>query len=425
MLDEASQFAFPAFAETALVVGESLGDSSPGGSALQYRVTAEFAPPRYWEQFEELCADVFQSQFGDPALVRWGRGGQAQHGIDILARNGSVYPIGLQCKKKAQWPVRKLTKADVHAAIAEASKFGTLKEFYILTTAPDDASLLAYITTLNQQRAAQGLFRVVVLGWAEIVRRATQDPRVADKHFGPSGGGNHRSPLLAVLMMKGGILEKAGRELELSVTELMQDLHDHPEGHFVIRQRESDELVEKLKQFEHSGLTAAQRQQRINYREKLRLLTTREDRAVAGVRAMFTDPEIAPWLSKVFLPPLAHLAVAAYVQNHIGGAHIPSGVSNWLRLRPPKDYSRDHREAVRLTSDEAASVMERQQKFLEKYKQPLSPIVSELPDMVRARAALPRIIQAILDFESEDRLTREQIRSLGAFDIGSWTYELA
>ena len=25
---------------------------------MQYRVTAEYAPPRYWEQFEELCADV-------------------------------------------------------------------------------------------------------------------------------------------------------------------------------------------------------------------------------------------------------------------------------------------------------------------------------------------------------------------------------
>lgn len=29
-------------------------------------------PPRSWDQFEELCADVFQSSWGDPNLVRHG-----------------------------------------------------------------------------------------------------------------------------------------------------------------------------------------------------------------------------------------------------------------------------------------------------------------------------------------------------------------
>lgn len=393
---------------------------------MQYRVTAELAPPRYWEQFEELCADVFQSQFGDSTLVHYGRGGQAQHGIDILARNGAVYPIGLQCKKKAQWPVRKLTKADVTAAIAEASKFDpALKEFYILTTAPDDATVQAYVTTLNQQREAQGLFRVVVLGWGEIVRRATQDLRVADKHFGPSGGGNPRSPLLAVLMMKGGVLEKTGQELELSVGELAQDLHGHSEGHFVIRQRESDDLVEKLKDFERPGLSQAQRQRRIDLREELRVLTEREGRAVDGVRAMLTDPEIAPYVWQVFRPSLAHVTVGAYVQNHIGGADIPSGISPWLRLYPSKAHLQERRQSVRLTKQEAASVMRREQEFLKKYKKPMSPIVAELPGAVRARAAVPRIVQAILEFGSVDRLARDQIRALGAFDIGEWTYELA
>jgi hypothetical protein len=314
---------------------------------LQYRVTAEYAPPRYWEQFEELCADVFQSQFGDPALVRHGRGGQAQHGIDILARNGVVYPIGLQCKKKSQWPVRTLTKTDVGAAIEEASKFDpALKEFYILTTAPDDAALQAHVAALNQKREARGLFRVVVLGWGEIVRRATSDPDVADKHFGPTGGDTPRSPLLTVWMMSGGVLEKTGRELELSVAELAQDLQDMPAGHFVIRQRESDAIVEKLKAFERSGLSPAQRQQRINLREELRILTEREARAVHGVRAMLTDPDIAPWLLQVWRPSLAHVSVAAYVQDRTGGADIPTGISNWLRLYPPNDYVRERRHSV-------------------------------------------------------------------------------
>jgi hypothetical protein len=393
---------------------------------VQYRVTAEYAPPRYWEQFEELCADVFQSQFGDPALVRHGRGGHAQHGIDILARNGAVYPIGLQCKKKSQWPVRKLTKTDVTAAIDEASKFDPeLKEFYILTTAPDDAPLQAYVATLNQKREATGLFRVVVLGWGEIVRRATSDSDVANKHFGPTGGDTPRSPLFTVWMMSGGVLEKTGRELELSVAELAQDLRDVPTGHFVIRQRESDAIVEKLKAFERPGLSSAQRQERISLREELRILTDREARAVHGVRAMLADPDIAPWVLQVWRPSLAHASVAAYIQNHTGGADIGTGISNWLRLYPPDDYLRERRQSVRVTKEEAASVMSASRNFLKKYKKPMTPTVDELPDAVRARAAIPRIVQGIHEFRTLDRLTEEQIRALGAFDVGQWKYEQA
>lgn len=51
--------------------------------------------------------------------------------------------------------------------------------------------------------------------------------------------------------------------------------------------------------------------------------------------------------------------------------------------------------------------------------------VGELPDAVRARAAIPRIVRGILEFKSLDRLTDEEIWRLGAFDLGQWTYEQA
>jgi hypothetical protein len=294
----------------------------------------------------------------------------------------------------AQRPVRKLTKPDVTAAIDEASKFDpALKEFYILTTAPADEALQAHIAALNQKREARGLFRVVVLGWGEIVRRAMRGSDVAAKHFGPTGGDPPRSPLLTVWMMSGGVLEKTGRELELSVAELAQDLRDMPAGHFVLGQRESDAIVEKLKAFERPGLSPAQRQQRINLREELRILADREARAVNGVRAMLTNPDIAPWVLQVWRPSLAHVSVAAYVRDHTGGADIPTGSSNWLRLYPPNDYLRERRHAVRLTTEEAAAVMRAAQNHAVKYKKPIIPSVNELPETVRTRAAIPRIIQ--------------------------------
>jgi len=157
----------------------------------------EYVPPKTWQQFEELCADTFAADWSDPALVRHGRGGQRQHGVDIVARRGNQWPVGLQCKRKSKWPVERLTVADVDKEVTEARKFRPkLKSFYVLTTAPDDAKVQKHARLLTARQEAKGLFDVNVLGWSEIIRRATLHEDVANKHFGP-GGGAPRAPLLA------------------------------------------------------------------------------------------------------------------------------------------------------------------------------------------------------------------------------------
>jgi hypothetical protein len=52
---------------------------------------AEYLPPKTWQQFEELCADTFAADWSDPALVRHGRAGQRQHGVDIVTRRGCCF----------------------------------------------------------------------------------------------------------------------------------------------------------------------------------------------------------------------------------------------------------------------------------------------------------------------------------------------
>jgi hypothetical protein len=69
---------------------------------MTLHVHSEYAPPKTWEQFEELCADTFQAAWKDPTLVRHGRAGQRQHGVDIIARHGGKYPVGLQCKRRSR-----------------------------------------------------------------------------------------------------------------------------------------------------------------------------------------------------------------------------------------------------------------------------------------------------------------------------------
>lgn len=390
---------------------------------MNLHVHADYAPPRSWEQFEELCADVFQSAWRDPALVRYGRAGQRQHGIDIVARNGAVYPIGLQCKKRKIWPVSKLTTAEIDSEVAEALNFRPpLKAFFVLTTAPDDANLLNHVRKINERHQKDHLFEVVLLGWNEIVRRATIDSSVADKHFGPAGGGAPRSPLLTTWIMSHGKLEKTGDELALSVKELVQDLHDWPTGHFVIRQRESDEILKKLRIYEGRELSTAERLARVALREELHALTDAEERAVRAVNLMITDPQLSLWFLKVCEPDLP-LAIEAFVNNELRPtlAKDPQGAT--LRMSPPGDPER--RCSTTLSKDEASSIQSIISKRMKRYGNPATDTVAELPDEVRARKAAPRIIRGILELTSSEwRLTWDQIQRMGALDIGSWTVSM-
>jgi hypothetical protein len=182
-------------------------------SRMNVHAQAEYLPPKTWQQFEELCADTFATDWNDPALLRHGRAGQRQHGVDIVARRGNQWPIGLQCKRKSRWPVERLTTADIDVEVAQAKKFRPkLKSFYILTTAPDDAKLQKHARQISVKHEAKGLFDVNVLGWSEIARRATLHSNVAEKHFGP-GGGAPRAPLLATWFASKNRLEISGEDL--------------------------------------------------------------------------------------------------------------------------------------------------------------------------------------------------------------------
>lgn len=391
---------------------------------MSRHVQADYAPPRSWEQFEELCADIFQSAWCDPALIRHGRAGQRQNGVDIVARNGALYPVGLQCKKRSNWPVSKLTTKQIDAEVKEAQSFKpALKAFYILTTAPSDTALLEHVRTINDQHRKKKLFEVVLLGWDEIVRRATLDPQVADKHFGPSGRGAPRSPLLATWMMSNGKLEKTGTELQISAKELIQDLHDWPSGHVVVRQRESDILLDQLRGFEGRELTKKEREERIELRDELRVLTNAEDEAARAIRFMLTDADVSPWLMNSLEEDIP-LAIEAFINNQLWPRKTPSNASGvYLRMSPPGDSERRCSEL--LSNEDISAISKIKEWRQERYGRPLTETVEELPLEVRARVAIPRIIRGIFEFLREERLTWDQVRQMKVLDVGQWTISIA
>jgi hypothetical protein len=254
---------------------------------LTQYILFEQAPPRSWDQFEELCADTFQEEWQDSTLVRHGRAGQAQHGVDIVGSDGAIWPVGIQCKKKAQWPVSVVTKKDLDVEVAEATKFNPpLKAFYLISTAPDDQPLQEHARSISERHLKRGLFTVSVIGWRELVRRTTRHPHVAAKHFGSHSRGPS-SPLLATWLASAGKLLLDDRELGIAIRELIHDLGDYPEGRIVFRQKETEELLFQIKQVQRERNQCLTHRERVlELRDELKMVRDLEVAVVAGLRLL-------------------------------------------------------------------------------------------------------------------------------------------
>jgi hypothetical protein len=390
-----------------------------GGTRMTTLAQAEHAPPRTWEQFEELCADVFAAVLSDPGLVRHGRAGQRQHGVDIVARGS----IGLQCKRKSIWPVNRLTVNEIDSEVAAARKFRPrLASFYILTTAPDDAGLQKHARLISRRHASRQLFDVHILGWNEICRRATLHSAVAEKHFGPGGSGA-RAPLLAVWFVSGGRLELKGQNLALSCRELAHDLRDYPAGRVVLRQRESDMLASELASYEGRNLTLADREARLAVRDKLARNERLELYISSGLKLMLGDPTISSYVLEVYRDSGdAARAVAGFINHELDpqkGFINPETIR--LRVRAPKHP--DIWQSHYISQAHITAIEKLRQERNRKYGHGgHSDTVGELPDKVRGAEAIPAVISAILrELEKGENL--DQLRKAGILDIGSWSVE--
>lgn len=43
----------------------------------------QLRPPTHWQQFEDLCLEIFRGVWKDPKALKNGRIGQPQHGTDV------------------------------------------------------------------------------------------------------------------------------------------------------------------------------------------------------------------------------------------------------------------------------------------------------------------------------------------------------
>ena len=136
------------------------------------KAPTQILPPSNWQDFEELCKRIWEIKWNFPDdIIRNGRAGQSQNGVDISAyvENKHGY-CGVQCKGKENFTNKQMTKSEIDAEIDKAKNFKpALKSFTFATTAPKDAEIEEYIRTRNIENIEAGLFSVAIFSWEDIV----------------------------------------------------------------------------------------------------------------------------------------------------------------------------------------------------------------------------------------------------------------
>ncbi len=182
-------------------------------TALSVLAATQIPKPADEQAFERASIVLWRGILADPNVQRNGRRGQRQNGVDLFGtRNGDPgHLVGIQCKLKG--PTGRLTEKEVRHEFGEALTFRPpLREFFITTTAPDDAELQELARELAVDAKASGrTIQFYVWGWNTLEERIDEhdDARNA---FDP----NHSAFAAKVLAnLDAGLVLQEGMRAEL------------------------------------------------------------------------------------------------------------------------------------------------------------------------------------------------------------------
>lgn len=143
----------------------------------------QWPAPSNWQDFEELCEAVHQAEYNPLQCFRYGRAGQAQHGVDIVSRSSAkCLWTAIQCKLKTELVGSTLTEGQLIAAYTTSKKFEHgLEKLIVATTSATDKAVqdLAIQITESHQRK----YPVEVLWWDQIEALLDKHTDVAKRFY--------------------------------------------------------------------------------------------------------------------------------------------------------------------------------------------------------------------------------------------------
>ena len=142
--------------------------------------TTNLPRPKSWDEFEDICADVLKRLWRDPYVVRNGRSGQSQNGVDCyglpehLGGASAGKYCGAQCKLTEVLSLR-----IIQDEVGKAENFEPhLTEYILMTTASRDSRLQEDVRTQNWP-----FDRVQIMFWEDISLELSGHEDLLQKHF--------------------------------------------------------------------------------------------------------------------------------------------------------------------------------------------------------------------------------------------------
>lgn len=146
-----------------------------------------FPTPKSGDGFERLIATLAQRVSKWKRVQRFGRSGQKQSGVDIIAteRDGRVDRlVGVQCRAKDCHLGQKLTVRELREAVSDAIDFPEpLSRFILATSSPRDTAVQAEALRLTRRNSRDGKFTVEIWSWDDIEDLIVADPRVCREYL--------------------------------------------------------------------------------------------------------------------------------------------------------------------------------------------------------------------------------------------------
>lgn len=141
-------------------------------------------PPKSWDEFQNLCHDLWKLLWNDPNTQLNGRQGHKQMGVDIfgLPYYASVYH-GVQCKGRNKNYDSKLTTIEVDAECNDAEKNFRpgLESLVVATSSPRDPKVQEHCRNLTQSHTYR--FKVSVWSWDDIEEEIQYRPELMHRYY--------------------------------------------------------------------------------------------------------------------------------------------------------------------------------------------------------------------------------------------------
>lgn len=174
---------------------------------MTFSAATDYSRPSSWQDFERLSLALLSAVHGT-RFRRWGSASQRKDGVDAWATLADGKVVALRCEGRTERFGQALVAADIDAALAELASFPhPVDRFIVLTTAPDDAALVAHAAQRTASRREEGRPAVAVWGWQTIGAHIGQHPKVQRAFYGHevrSSGGRKLALLAALALIVAG-----------------------------------------------------------------------------------------------------------------------------------------------------------------------------------------------------------------------------